>query len=168
MFQAMVVFRCTRTLLDRLAIPLAAPCARSTTALGDWYFKLLFARPQWLLVGVSERSRLPIVMSAREFATMTNRFRSALERVLEDLGVPASAIAAEDAAMKDVVFAKTLDRRVIGSLNDFGHAVRWALDDGADRSLHAMSLRLAETPILPLDDFPDRMTRRLLQSRMLH
>jgi hypothetical protein len=27
--------------------------ARSTAALGDWYFTLLSAKPEWLLLGVS-------------------------------------------------------------------------------------------------------------------
>lgn len=53
--------------------------------------------------------------------------------------------------MKEVAFAKTTDRHVLGSLNDFGRAVQFVLDDGFDLSLHALSLRLAETPILPLD-----------------
>lgn len=136
--------------------------------MGDWYFKLLFTRPQWLLVGVSEKSRLPVVLPAREFGTIAVRFQATLERLFEDLGVPAAAIASERAAMRDVRFAKTLDRRVVGSLNEFGHAVCWAFEDGWDRPLQALSLHLAETPILPLHDFPDRMTRRLLDGRTTH
>ena len=164
----MIIFRCTRTLLDRLPKTEASPPARSTTALGDWYFKLLFARPEWLLLGVSERSRLPVVFPARELRTMSTRFQDAAGRVFEDLGVSAAAIALERAAMRDVAFDRTVDRRVIGSLNDFAHAVRWGLQDAPDISLHALSLQLAETPILPLHDFPDRMTRRLLEARTLH
>jgi uncharacterized protein DUF6933 len=164
----MVVFRCTRTLLDRLPRSRPATSVSSTTALGDWYFKVLFTKPQWLVLGVSERSRLPVVLPARELGTMTVRFQDALERVLKELGVSASAIAAEHAAMKEITLAKTVDRRVLGSLNDFAHAVEWALHDGGDSLLHALSLRLAQTPILPLHDFPERMTLRILESRQLH
>jgi hypothetical protein len=164
----MLVFRCTRTLLDRLPNAATSPLARSTTALGDWYFKLLFAKPVWLLLGVSERSRLPVVLPARELRTMATRFQDAAGRLFGDLAVSAAAIAAERAAMTEVAFAKTVDRRVIGSLNDFARAVQWALHDESDLSLHALSLRLAETPILPLHDSPDRMTQRLLEARTLH
>jgi len=164
----MVVFRCTRPLLERVAAPVGPTTARSTTALGDWYFKLLFTRPQWLLLGVSEKSRLPVVLSAREINTMATRFHIALERVLEGLGVPPAAIASERTAMNERAFAGTTDRRVIGSLNEFGHAVRWAIDDGFRGSLQSLSIRLAETPILPLHDSPDRMTRKLLDSRGIH
>ena len=163
-----IIFRCTRTLLDRLPNAGTSTLARSTTALGDWYFKLLFARPEWLLLGVSERSRLPVLLPARELRTMSTRFQDAAGRIFEDLGISAAAIALERAATEDVAFAKTVDRRVLGSLNDFAHAVRWALHDASDPSQHALSLRLAQTPILPLHDFPDRMTRRLLEARASH
>lgn len=164
----MIVFRCTRTLLDRLPDAKASTPARSTTALGDWYFKLLFGKPEWLLLGVSERSRLPVVLPARELRTMSSRFQDAAGRVFEDLGISTAAIGLERAAMREVAFDKTVDRRVMGSLNDFAQAVRWALQDASDPSLHALSLRLAQTPILPLKDFPDRMTRRFLEARTLH
>jgi hypothetical protein len=162
-----VVFRCTRKLLDRLPDPTASPSARSTTALGDWYFTLVFAKPQWLLLGVSEKSRLPVVLPARELRTMTPRFREALDRVLRDLGVSEEAIAAERRSMEEIAMARTIDRHVVGSVNEFVHAVRFALEDRLDKSLHALSLWLADTPILPLKDYPDRMTRRLLEARRL-
>ena len=52
-----IIFRFTRTLLDRLPNAGSSTLARSTTALGDWYFKLLFARPEWLQLRDSQRSR---------------------------------------------------------------------------------------------------------------
>ena len=166
--QRMVAFRCTRKLLDRLPHPVEAAPTRSTTALGDWYFNLLIAKPQWLLLGVSETSRLPVVLPARELHTMTVRFQQALVDILEDLGVSAAAIAAERAAMKDIAIAKTVDRHVIGSLNEFMFGLRFALEDRVDKSPHELSLWLAQTPILPLKDFPDRMARRLLEQRTRH
>ena len=165
---SVIVFRCTRTLLDRLPDRLVMTPVRSTTALGDWYFKLLFTRPQWLLLGVSERSRLPVVLSARDLDTMHLRFLEASERAFHDLRVSGAAISAELTAMRDAVFSKTIDRRVIGSLNDFAHAVKWALHDRPGEPLAALNLWLAETPILPLKDSPDRMTRRLLEARVVN
>jgi len=162
-----VVFRCTRKLLDRLAGPTASPSARSTTALGDWYFTLVFAKPQWLLLGVSEKSRLPVVLPARELRTMTPRFQQALDRVLHDLGISEEAISVERRSMEEIATARTTDRHVLGSVNEFVRTIRFALEHGLDRSLHDLSLWLADTPILPLKDFPDRMTRRLLEERRL-
>lgn len=163
----MVVFRCTRKLLERLPDAAASVSARSTTALGDWYFTLVFAKPQWLLLGVSEKSRLPIVLPARELRTMTPRFREALERVVYNLAISQEAIAAERRSMEQIEIARTTDRHVVGSVNEFVHLIRFALEDRLDKSLHDLSLWLAETPILPLKDHPDRMTRRLLEARRL-
>lgn len=163
----MVVFRCTRKLLDRLPIAAGSASARSTTALGDWYFTLIVAKPQWLLLGVSERSRLPIVLPARELRTMTPRFQQALDHVLHDLGISEEAIAAERRSMEEIAVARTVDRHVLGSVNDFARAIRFTLEDRLDKSPHDLSLWLAETPILPLKDFPDQMTRRLLEARRL-
>ena len=60
----MVIFRCTKKLLTRLHEPGRSVNEASTTALGDWYVTLLVARPQWLLIGVSETSRLPLEVGA--------------------------------------------------------------------------------------------------------
>jgi len=163
-----VLFRCTKKLLDRLPGAALAAADKSTTALGDWYFKVLPGRPQWLLLGVSEKSRLPIVLPARELSTFAPRFLKELEAVLHDLGVTRPAASAELAAMSSVKFAKTIDRRVLGSLNDFAFAVQWSRQDHPTEPLHALNLKLAETPILPLHDSPDRITRRLLETRIVH
>ena len=164
----MVVFRCTRKLLDRLPGPVAAAPAQSTTALGDWYVNLLVAKPEWLLLAVSAHSRLPVVLPARPLITMTSRFQVALVRVLQALDIADDVIDAERRAMEDTVLARTIDRHVLGSLTEFGHAVRFALADGPERSPHELSVWMADTPILPLEDFPDRMTRRLMERRWAH
>ncbi len=69
--------------------------------------------------------------------------------------------------MDEIAIARTIDRHVLGSVNDFVHAIRFTLEDRVDKSLHDLSLWLADTPILPLKDRPDRMTRRLLEERTL-
>src|SRR5579863_2260123 len=108
----MVVFRCTRKLLDRLPGPVLSAPARSTTALGDWYFNVLFVKPEWLLLGVSETSRFPVVLPARALRTMTTRFAEALDQVLRDLSVSEEAIAAERRSMEQIAIAGTTDRHV--------------------------------------------------------
>ena len=89
----------------------------STAVLGDWYVTLLFARPQWLLLFVSETTRLPVVLPARELATMADRFRIALTDMLRALNVEAPFITRELGAMVDVTFAKTNSRSVLGTIN---------------------------------------------------
>ena len=158
----MVVFRCTRKLLDRLARPTELAPAHSTAVLGDWYVTLLFARPQWVLLFVSESTRLPIVLPARELATMAPRFGVALAHLLQALNIDAPFVARELGAMSDAAFATTQNRRVLGTSNDFSFQVRWILQATPTLTLHQLSLELAQTPIHPLHDYPARATRRLL------
>ena len=158
----MVIFRCTRKLLERLGRPADSASGYSTTVLGDWYVTMLFARPQWLLLFVSESTRLPIVLPARDLATMTPRVSVALSHLLPDLNIDAPFIARELVAMNDVAFTTTKSRSILSTINDFSSHVRWALQDQPTLTLHQLSLELADTPIRPLRDYPARATQRLL------
>ena len=75
-----------RRLLDGLGRPLDTAPVQSTVALGDWFVNPLFMRPQWLPL----RQRIhagAVVVSARELATMADRFRVALADVLRALNI---------------------------------------------------------------------------------
>ena len=159
-----VVFRCTRKLRDRFHDSLRYASAPSTGLLGDWYVTLLVTQPH-LLLFVSEATRLPVVLPARQLSTMTARFTEALGLVLLALDVSTVVVARELAAMDDAIIAPTQNRSILGTMNDFSDAVRWALHDEPALSLHQLSLELAETPIRPLADFPARATRRSLAER---
>jgi hypothetical protein len=119
-------------------------------------------QPQRLLLFVSESTRLPIVLPARDLATMAPRFGVALSHLLQALDIDAPFIARELGAMSDAVFATTNSRSILGTINDFSYHVRWALHDQPTLTLQQLSLELADTPIRPLRDYPARATRRLL------
>jgi hypothetical protein len=115
----MVVLRCTRKLRDRLGTPMSV-AGRSTTLLGDWYATILFTRPQQVVLLVNEVTRFPVVLSARELATLPTRVLQALGRLLADLGIDAHVIARGRQAMQDLVFGPTVSRSVLGTISDFG------------------------------------------------
>src|SRR5690242_18279354 len=104
----------------------------STTRLGDWYATLVFARPSWLVLAVSERTLLPVVIPAKPFATLPLRIVEAAGAALAELGIPDDVITAELAEMREVHVAKTASRRVLGSMNDFVLALRFYLADSLD------------------------------------
>jgi hypothetical protein len=60
-----VVIRCTQKLLRRLRAPEVSE-ASSTTRLGDWTANVFGIRRQRYVLLVSERSRLPVVLPARD------------------------------------------------------------------------------------------------------
>ena len=57
---------------------------------------------------------------------------------------------------------------MIGSLNEFAHAVRWALHDASDPSFLALSLRLARMPVNGPTIIVFRADRTLEQIRELY
>ena len=164
----MVVFRCTRKLLDRLGRPVEAVPVRSAGLLGDWYATLMVTRPSWLLLLVSERTRLPVIMPVKPLTTLPERFCVALTAVLRDLNIDASAIARELATMDDdAAFATTQSRSILGTINDFSFHAQWILQRHPTMTLHQLSLELAETPIQPLHDYPAGATQRLLSEQVV-
>ena len=136
----MVVLRGTGKLLKRLGAPVVADPGRSATVLGDWYADIFFTRPCQVVLCVSETSRLPVVLAARELRTLGTRLPVALGLVLADLMISWPAITWELAAMSTVVLAKTASRSVLGTLNDFAISLTWALAERPDTSLHQLSL----------------------------
>jgi hypothetical protein len=103
----MVVFRCTRALLKLLPTPPSRAAARSSGRLGGWFVTVLFLKPKWWLLAVSEATRLPVIWQAQPLASLTSRFPTALYEVLRGLDISETAIAAELGALAEVVISTT-------------------------------------------------------------
>jgi Domain of unknown function (DUF6933) len=78
----MVSFGGTQKLLKRWPGPIEAFPSPPTTVLGDWYCTALNHGPCRLILGVAERSLLPVVLPTKEFAAFPPRFAEAALRVL--------------------------------------------------------------------------------------
>ena len=159
----MVTIRCTKKLLARIGAPAGEEIA-PTTRLGDWHAKPVAIGHQRLILLISERSRLPVIMWARDVRHLARNFPDALAAVLWGLGIEATAINQELEGVRDAQVAKTNDRSLLGTLNDFAFMLQWQLPDGPDLALVAAALELAHTPVQPLQPqhFPDQVTRELL------
>ena len=84
---------------------------------------------QPVLVAVCEQSLLSLVMPARDVRTLPARLSGLVAARLARLGVPADMIAAEVAAMAPLAVAGTVDRSVLGTLNECVYMTRhWAAD----------------------------------------
>ncbi len=122
----MLTLRCTQKLVKRLRLP-AGPAVdppASTTILGDWYANVIVASPSHLVLCVAERSRLCVVVPAIQLRTQfPERLRSAVRRLLHDIGIPPDTIDREIAQMEDTCFAPASgsesSRSLLGTLNDF-------------------------------------------------
>jgi len=158
----MATIRCTVKLLKRLGFGNTGETPAPGNALGDWYANILFTRVGHYLLLLNERSRLPVLLSARELHSFERRFLQTLPAVLGEIGVPPHQIDRELTLMQPFYFGKTADRSVLGTLNDFGFLAKRWLSPG-DLSLYEVNLRLARTPCQQLrSKFPDKETRSLL------
>ena len=115
----MVVLRCTQKLLVRLKQLGALPPVESTTRLGDWYGNVLRIGRRQHLLFISERSRLPVVLSISETKQLSEVFPDAVCERLATVGVAAADIANERTRMSELAFGRTRNRSLLGTLNDF-------------------------------------------------
>ena len=158
----MTTIRCTAKLLKRLGIGNPGESPAPENVLGDWYANNLFTRAGHYLLLLSERSRLPVILSARDLHSFEGRFLQTLPEVLGEIGVPSHQIDRELTSMQPLHYGKTVDKSVLGTLNDFGFLARHWLSPG-DLSLYEVNLRLARAPCQPLQSkFPDKETRNVL------
>ncbi|MBI5506127.1 MAG: hypothetical protein HY899_15130 [Deltaproteobacteria bacterium] len=156
----MFTLRATARLLERLKIAPERQPPVSTTRLGDWYANLLCAAPSQLILCVSERTLLPVILPAEDAASLSLRLALALGEVLREIGVCGEMTAAELAQMNQARVAKTANRRVLGSMNDFAYLLD--VYKQGRRSLLDVSLQLAEAPCSPIGmESPRRATLEL-------
>jgi hypothetical protein len=157
----LVVLRCTQKLLRKVgpAVPVPSP---STTRLGDWTGNVLGVGHQRVVVFISEHSRLPVVLPARDLRAVAEHLPLGVGAVLKGLGIPEGAVRAEQLAMADALIARTNDRSLVATLNDLCRSLKWRLADEPGVDLTELALWLAETPIGPMKyDAPNRVTRRI-------
>jgi uncharacterized protein DUF6933 len=161
----MLVVRCTAKLLRRLNAEPDVTSARSTTRLGDWYATVLPTRPRHRILLVNEASRLPVLLPAREIATLGQRIPDAIARVLEDLGIDADVVDKERRAMAEVTFAKTASRSVLGTMNEFVFFLEHLLPSNPHLADHALGMRLGQVLVTvpPLGyQLPSEMATQIL------
>jgi hypothetical protein len=145
-----VTLRCTRALLARLGQRPDGEAPASTTRLGDWYGHLVRLGPTQLLIFISEHTRLPVLLPARNARAVATTLADAVERTLRSLGIAGAAVADERARMSAVCFATTRSPSLLGTINEYIFTLRafHALDPS--RSLEAKAADLAGMPLLKL------------------
>jgi hypothetical protein len=130
--------------------------------LGDWYCNVLNVGHSRHVLCLSERTLLPVILPARR-SEFPERFSDYLERVLQHLQISTADIDRQLRTISQSVVAKTKNRALLGSLNDFIFSASVFIDRG-DSPLEA-SLRLAEMPSKVIGySFPVEAAREALSS----
>ena len=141
----MFTLHCTAKLRDRLRRPIAAVRSPATTRLGDWYATALFWRPQLALL-VNERTLLPALLPLAPLSTFLERIAPAVAQVLHLHGIDRDFVEREVAAMAEVEIAKTANRSVVGTMNEFAFEAEVYRDHLGMTDPLQLAMRLAEMP----------------------
>lgn len=145
----MYTLHCTKKLLDRVKPSLSEPVPPPTTVLGNWYATALFWKPQLVLL-VNEQILLPVLMPLAPASTLAARFPDELATVLRGHEVGHGFIEHELSAMADVAWAKTANRSVVGTVNEFSFLAERYRAYLETSDLVMLSMRLADTPCSPI------------------
>lgn len=163
----MYTLRCTKKLLDRVGLPIESSPPAPTTVLGDWYATALFWRPQVALL-LNERTLLPVLMPLAPAATLVSRIPDEVAPILDRHRVNQSIIDRELSAMSEVSVAKTANRSILGTMNEFAflaEVYRVRMESG---DLRGLSMRLAETPCSAIKhSSPARLIAEILPLRVV-
>jgi hypothetical protein len=158
----MYTLHCTKKLLDRIKVSFGLHSPSPTTVLGNWYATALFWKPQVALL-VNERTLLPVLMPLAPAATLATRFPGELATILARHGVGQAFIAGEVAAMREVSAAKTANRSVVGTMNEFAFLAEGYRKYHENSDLLALSMRLADTPCSAIKyDSPVRLIEEII------
>ncbi len=141
----MLILRPTQKLAKRLHCTIAPTAESSTTRLGDWYANLYYMGTIPFVLCISAESRLPVLVAAKDLNNFARRFQSALRALLRTIVVVDPLIDAELAAMQPMIYAKSEDRSLIGTMNDFGEMLNYHEFDPFDANqCYQLALHLAE------------------------
>jgi len=100
-------------------------------------------------------------------AKLVDYFPVQVAAVLHALGVDANFIAREVEAMAQSSLAKTANRSVVGSMNEFSFLAEGYRDVMETTNLLALTLRLADTPCSPIKyGSPVRALREIVASEV--
>ena len=157
----MVVLRCTQKLFVRPKQVGDLLAVESTTRLGDWCGNMLWIGRRQPLLFISERSRLPVVLPITESKRLGTVFPDAVCERLAIVGVTAEDIAYERSRMSEIAFGRTMNRSLLGTLNDFAFMTQSGDARRTEPESPEELMRfLSQTPILPLDGAsPIELTR---------
>ena len=166
----MVVLRCTQKLLSRLKRPALEPPGVSSTRLGDWYGNELRLGRQQFLLFVSGRTRLAVIVPARDARRLSAVLPAAVCDRLAALGLSSARIDQEREQMSEVVFARTDSRSVLGTMNDYAFMAKEMHARGnAPESLEALMQFLERTPIIALEgERPADLVREAFRDEQPH
>ena len=146
----MVTLRCTQKLLKKVKAQNFDENQTPTTKLGDWYANIIYTRQGHFILAASEKSLLPVIISAKDLKNLVTNFIEQLRIVLLSIGISKEDCEKEIQQMMTLNFGRTKSKVVLGSMNDFALNLKYLLITEKHSSLLDLSINLAKMPCGPL------------------
>ncbi|MBN1815231.1 MAG: hypothetical protein JXA14_25585 [Anaerolineae bacterium] len=162
----MVTLKCTRKLLKLLGGVTTEEPPSPTSALGDWYANVIPTAAGELIVFANERTLLSVALPIEVIDTLVSAFAARVYNLLVQINVAEKIALHENAELRQVEFAKTTSRSVLGSLNEISYHYQLTAEHNTASGplrLSEVELQLSQTLHKPLDYVrPAKVARRLL------
>lgn len=165
----MITLKCTRKLLDLLGGVTIEEAPPPTSALGDWYATVTATVGGELIVFANERTLLSVALPMAMVNALVPAFAARVYNLLVTIGVPEDMARRGSDELREIEFAKTSSRSVLGSLNQI--VLHYQLK--AERSLGSSPPVVSEAEVAlsrtlhgPLDYvYPAEIAKQLLAKR---
>lgn len=148
----MLVIRPTASLAKRMKVKIEPSFNESTTTLGDWYAVDMVLNRKQFILAVNSKSRLGLVLNAAPYADFPQRLPQMVRDVLKSYCISREKIDSELKEMHEFVLAKTLDKSILGTLNDYRKNLEYMAAYGHGKfdlnDLVSLSLKITATPSL--------------------
>ena len=116
--------------------------------LGTWHANLIYVARSPLVLCVNDRSLLSVIVPGRQFPNILSAITARIGERLRRMGLSEELLLQEQAAMKGVEVRPTNSKSVLGSMNDFVHALQWrGRDWGGTEALDELEDILSATPM---------------------
>jgi hypothetical protein len=114
----MITLKCTRKLLRLLGGVTTKDPPPPTNALGDWYANVIPTAAGKLILFANERTLLSVALPIEMIDRLVPAFAARVYNLLMLIGVAEEIALRETAELRQVEFAKTTSRSVLGSMNE--------------------------------------------------
>ena len=119
-----------------------------------------------MLLGVFERTFLPVVLPLAQLAQTLPGLRAAVHDMLRSWNVPATVAETALPETSVVIVTPTASRVVLGVLNDFARLLQY---DSPQEDARTQVAFLGDTPLTPLGmECPKRATQALFRTPRLY
>lgn len=125
----MFTLRCTQKLLREMGSTPVSRCVPTTTLLGDWYGNIVPTCRGGIVICTNERTLLTVILPLLEGEHPLAMFTMRVYNLLKLLGISTKAAEAELERMDEVQIAKTVDRRVLGTMNEIAQTLQFLAED---------------------------------------